>query len=107
MKTKSRQRKGLEHVDHVHFSSDDLPELQEVREDDQTTAGVFQVTPGVSHEEGRSSRPENSVSNTSWLTELANIATSPQSPLLQNAPHNRFENTTQHTVNECDLCDLY
>ncbi|XP_056596373.1 HMG box-containing protein 1 isoform X3 [Triplophysa dalaica] len=73
---------------HTHMEYDDLPELQEVRED-QTPAGVFQVTPGVSHEEGRSSRPENSVSNTSWLTELANIATSPQSPLLQNDPHNR------------------
>ncbi|XP_057185274.1 HMG box-containing protein 1 isoform X3 [Triplophysa rosa] len=73
---------------HTHMEYDDLPELQEVR-DDQTTVGVFQVTPGVSHEEGRSSKPESSASNTSWLTELANIATSPQSPLLQNDPHNR------------------
>lgn len=77
----------------VSVCADDLPELQEVQ-DDQTTPGVFQVAPGVSHHEeglseGWSSRPEGSVSHTNWLTELANIATSPQSPLLQNAPHNR------------------
>ncbi|XP_059392002.1 HMG box-containing protein 1 isoform X1 [Carassius carassius] len=76
-----------------HMEYDDLPELQEVQ-DDQSTPGVFQVTPGVSHHEegpieGRRSRPEANVSHTNWLTELANIATSPQSPLLQNAPHNR------------------
>uniref|UniRef100_A0A8C1SGQ7 HMG box-containing protein 1 n=1 Tax=Cyprinus carpio TaxID=7962 RepID=A0A8C1SGQ7_CYPCA len=76
-----------------HMEYDDLPELQEVQ-DDQSTPGVFQVAPGVSHHEegpveGRSSRPEGNVSHTNWLTELANIATSPQSPLLQNAPHNR------------------
>uniref|UniRef100_A0A8C1IK63 HMG-box transcription factor 1 n=1 Tax=Cyprinus carpio TaxID=7962 RepID=A0A8C1IK63_CYPCA len=76
-----------------HMEYDDLPELQEVQ-DDQLTPGVFQVAPGVSHHEegpveGRSSRPEGNVSHTNWLTELANIATSPQSPLLQNAPHNR------------------
>lgn len=63
---------------------DDLPELQEVQ-DDQLAPGVFQVAPGVSHhEEG-----PGSDSHTNWLTELANIATSPQSPLLQNAPHTR------------------
>uniref|UniRef100_A0A671NYS2 HMG box-containing protein 1 n=1 Tax=Sinocyclocheilus anshuiensis TaxID=1608454 RepID=A0A671NYS2_9TELE len=76
-----------------HMEYDDLPELQEVQ-DDRSTPGVFQVAPGVSHHEegpveGWNSRPEGSVSHTNWLTELANIATSPQSPLLQNAPHNR------------------
>lgn len=73
--------------------TDDLPELQEVQ-DDQSSPAVFQVAPGVSHEE----RPEQvwslqsescSISHTNWLTELANIATSPQSPLLQNAPYPR------------------
>ncbi|XP_051548654.1 HMG box-containing protein 1-like [Myxocyprinus asiaticus] len=75
-----------------HMEYDDLPELQEVQ-DDQSTPGVFQVAPGVSHEEGPgdewSSRTESSISHTNWLTELANIATSPQSPLFQNGPHNR------------------
>lgn len=92
----------------VSVSSDDLPELQEVQ-DDQLTPGVFQVTPGVSHYEegpveGRSSRPEGNVSHTNWLTELANIATSPQSPLLQNAPHNRSGNPGIYTIaHECKL----
>lgn len=92
----------------VSVSSDDLPELQEVQ-DDQLTPGVFQVTPGVSHHEegpveGRSSRPEGNVSHTNWLTELANIATSPQSPLLQNAPHNRSGNPGIYTIaHECKL----
>lgn len=73
--------------------TDDLPELQEVQ-DDQSSPAVFQVTPGVSHEErpeqGWSLQSESaSISHTNWLTELANIATSPQSPLLQSAPHPR------------------
>uniref|UniRef100_A0AAY5ECF8 HMG box-containing protein 1 n=1 Tax=Electrophorus electricus TaxID=8005 RepID=A0AAY5ECF8_ELEEL len=75
-----------------HMEYDDLPELQEVQ-DDQSSPVVFQVTPGVSHEErpGQcwSVQSESSSSHTNWLTELANIATSPQSPLLQNTPHNR------------------
>lgn len=89
--------------------ADDLPELQEVQ-DDQTTPGVFQVAPGVSHHEeglgeGWSSRPEGSVSHTNWLTELANIATSPQSPLLQNAPHNRSGNPGIYAIaRSCKLC---
>lgn len=75
--------------------TDDLPELQEVQED-QSSPAVFQVTPGVSHKE----RPEQgwipqsgsaSITHTNWLTELANIATSPQSPLLQSAPHPRSD----------------
>ncbi|KAL0155454.1 hypothetical protein M9458_049717, partial [Cirrhinus mrigala] len=85
-----------------HMEYDDLPELQEVQ-DDQLAPGVFQVAPGVSHHEevpveAWSSRPEGSVSHTNWLTELANIATSPQSPLLQNAPHNRSGNPGIYTV---------
>ncbi|XP_062847541.1 HMG box-containing protein 1 isoform X2 [Trichomycterus rosablanca] len=72
---------------------DDLPELQEVQ-DDQLSQEVFQVTPGISHEEGPEQdwslqSESSSSSNTNWLTELANIATSPQSPLLQNTPHPR------------------
>lgn len=64
-------------------SVDDMPELQEV-EEDQRSPGLFQVAAGVSHQE-LSCSP-----STNWLAELANIATSPQSPLLKNAPHKRF-----------------
>lgn len=66
----------------VDFSLDDMPELQEV--EDQRSPGLFQVGAGVSHQE-LSCSP-----NTNWLTELANIATSPQSPLLKSVPHKRF-----------------
>uniref|UniRef100_A0A1A8G7P8 HMG box-containing protein 1 n=1 Tax=Nothobranchius korthausae TaxID=1143690 RepID=A0A1A8G7P8_9TELE len=64
-----------------HMEYDDMPELQEV-EEDQRSQGLFQVG-AVSHQE-LSCSP-----NTNWLTELANIATSPQSPLLKDAPHMR------------------
>lgn len=67
----------------VDLSPDDMPELQEV-EEDQRSPGLFQVGAGVSHQE-LSCSP-----STNWLAELANIATSPQSPLLKNAPHKRF-----------------
>lgn len=60
-----------------------MPELQEV-EEDQRSPGLFQVGAGVSHQE-LSCSP-----STNWLAELANIATSPQSPLLKDAPHKRF-----------------
>ncbi|XP_062418943.1 HMG box-containing protein 1 isoform X3 [Pungitius pungitius] len=65
-----------------HMDYDDLPELQEV-EEDQRSPGCFQVRAGVSHQE-LSCSPR-----TNWLTELANIATSPQSSLLKSAPHKR------------------
>lgn len=65
-----------------HMDYDDMPELQEV-EEDQRSPNLFQVTPGVSHQE-LSCSP-----NTNWLAELAKIATSPQSPLLKDAPHKR------------------
>uniref|UniRef100_A0A3Q3WFK6 HMG box-containing protein 1 n=1 Tax=Mola mola TaxID=94237 RepID=A0A3Q3WFK6_MOLML len=58
----------------------DMPDLQEV-EEDQRSPGLFHVGSGVSHQEFSRS------SSTNWLAELANIATSPQSPLLKNAPH--------------------
>ncbi|KAM8860886.1 HMG box-containing protein 1 [Synchiropus picturatus] len=65
-----------------HMEYDDMPELQEV-EEDQRSLGLFQVAAGVSHQE-----PDSST-NTNWLAELANIATSPQSPLLKDVPHKR------------------
>lgn len=64
------------------ISLDDMPELQEV-EEDQRSPRLFQVG-AVSHQE-LSCSP-----STNWLAELANIATSPQSPLLKDAPHKRF-----------------
>uniref|UniRef100_A0A8C5G7D4 HMG-box transcription factor 1 n=1 Tax=Gouania willdenowi TaxID=441366 RepID=A0A8C5G7D4_GOUWI len=59
----------------------DMPELQEVEEDQRSTR-LFQVG-AVSHQELSCSPSPN------WLAELANIATSPQSPLLKDAPHKR------------------
>uniref|UniRef100_M4APT5 HMG box-containing protein 1 n=1 Tax=Xiphophorus maculatus TaxID=8083 RepID=M4APT5_XIPMA len=59
-----------------HMEYDDMPELQEV-EEDQRSQGLFQVG-AVSHQELGCSP------NTNWLAELANIATSPQSPLMKN-----------------------
>ncbi|XP_035281176.1 HMG box-containing protein 1-like isoform X1 [Anguilla anguilla] len=71
---------------------DDLPELQEVQES-RASPAAFQVAAGVSHQErpweSWSPAPDSGSPNTSWLTELANIATSPQSPLLQSSPCNR------------------
>lgn len=64
------------------ISQDDMPELQEV-EEDQRSPGLFQVGAGVSHQE------LNCSPSTNWLAELANIATSPQSPLLKDVPHKR------------------
>uniref|UniRef100_A0A8C5EDB5 HMG-box transcription factor 1 n=1 Tax=Gouania willdenowi TaxID=441366 RepID=A0A8C5EDB5_GOUWI len=64
-----------------YFSLDDMPELQEVEEDQRSTR-LFQVG-AVSHQELSCSPSPN------WLAELANIATSPQSPLLKDAPHKR------------------
>lgn len=60
-----------------------MPDLQEV-EEDQRSPGVFQVAAGVSHQEFSCSP------STNWLAELADIATSPESPLLKTAPHKRF-----------------
>uniref|UniRef100_A0A8C7V3W5 HMG box-containing protein 1 n=1 Tax=Oncorhynchus mykiss TaxID=8022 RepID=A0A8C7V3W5_ONCMY len=59
---------------------DDLPELQEV-EENQSSLVLFHVGTGVSHQDCIAGYP-----HTNWLTELANIATSPQSPLLQEPP---------------------
>lgn len=62
-----------------HMEYDDLPDLQEVREEAEPAAPlVYQVDVGVSHQE----RPPD----THWLTQLAHIATGPQSPLLRRGP---------------------
>lgn len=72
----------------VPLLSDDLPDLQEVKEEAVPTAPpVYQVEVGVSHQERhtQASQPPD----TRWLTQLAHIATGPQSPLLQDCPHSR------------------
>lgn len=61
---------------------DDMPELQEL-EEERSPPALYQVGVEVSHQELAASH------STNWLTELANIATSPQSPLLKDAPHKR------------------
>ncbi|KAL4656738.1 HMG box-containing protein 1 isoform X1 [Arapaima gigas] len=70
----------------THMEYDDLPELQEVQEGLASPA-VYHVEAGVSHQQlhGRAWSPgaDSGLADTTWLTELANIATSPQSPLLQ------------------------
>ncbi|XP_062299692.1 HMG box-containing protein 1-like isoform X1 [Scomber scombrus] len=69
-----------------YMEYDDLPDLQEVQEEAVPTAPpVYQVEVGVSHQERhtQSSQPPD----TRWLTQLAHIATGPQSPLLQDCPH--------------------
>ncbi|XP_034019633.1 HMG box-containing protein 1-like [Thalassophryne amazonica] len=74
-----------------YMEYDDLPELQQVQEEEESAAaGVYQVEVGVSHQERhghtyvRSHSPEPP--DTCWLTQLAQIATGPQSPLLQGSP---------------------
>lgn len=68
----------------LDLPSDDMPDLQEV-EEDQRSPGLYHLGSGMSHQEFGCSP------STNWLAELANIATSPQSPLLKNIPHKRFD----------------
>uniref|UniRef100_A0A3P8U924 HMG box-containing protein 1 n=1 Tax=Amphiprion percula TaxID=161767 RepID=A0A3P8U924_AMPPE len=70
-----------------YMEYDDLPDLQEVQEE-ATAAPVYQVEVGVSHQERRAhTQAHNSQPlDTHWLTQLAHIATGPQSPLLQESP---------------------
>ncbi|KAM3588077.1 uncharacterized protein V6R79_020732 [Siganus canaliculatus] len=68
-----------------YMEYDDLPDLQEVQEEAEPAApAVFQVDVGVSHQErhAQAQHPD-----TQRLTQLALIATGPQSPLLQEQPH--------------------
>ncbi|KAM6895788.1 HMG box-containing protein 1-like [Xenentodon cancila] len=71
-----------------YMEYDDLPDLQEVQ-DEPTAPPVYQVEVGVSHQEGHG-RPQSHSTQppeTLWLTQLAHIATGPQSPLLQETLH--------------------
>ncbi|XP_031721431.1 HMG box-containing protein 1-like isoform X1 [Anarrhichthys ocellatus] len=67
-----------------YMEYDDLPDLQEVREEAELAAPpVYQVDASLSHQERRAcARPPD----THWLTQLAHIATGPQSPLLREPP---------------------
>nr|XP_046235681.1 HMG box-containing protein 1-like [Scatophagus argus]XP_046235682.1 HMG box-containing protein 1-like [Scatophagus argus] len=68
-----------------HMEYDDLPDLQEVQEEAGPAAQpVYQVNVGVSHQERHAhAQPPDTL----WLTQLAHIATGPQSPLLQEPTH--------------------
>ncbi|CAN9508130.1 unnamed protein product [Ophioblennius macclurei] len=69
----------------TYMEYDDLPDLQEVREETESmVVPVYQVEVGVSHQERHAHSPQPP--DTHWLTQLAHIATGPQSPLLQEAP---------------------
>ncbi|XP_037617219.1 HMG box-containing protein 1-like isoform X1 [Sebastes umbrosus] len=68
-----------------YMEYDDLPDLQEVQEEmEQTAPPIFQVDMGVSHQERHA---HTHPPDTHWLTQLAHIATGPQSPLLQESPN--------------------
>lgn len=69
-----------------HMEYDDLPALQEVQEECQTAPPVYQVEVSVSHLEREEKRTHAGPLDTHWLTQLAHIATGPQSPLLQKPP---------------------
>uniref|UniRef100_A0A3B4YGW6 HMG box-containing protein 1 n=1 Tax=Seriola lalandi dorsalis TaxID=1841481 RepID=A0A3B4YGW6_SERLL len=104
MDTDGDQSHDLLHCEE-HFSSspvyptsdsfmeyDDLPDLEEVQEEAEPTAPpVYQVEMGVSHQErhGHSEAHSPQPPDTHWLTQLAHIATGPQSPLLQDCTHSR------------------
>ncbi|XP_068132381.1 HMG box-containing protein 1 isoform X1 [Hyperolius riggenbachi] len=77
-----------------HMELDDLPELQTVQIETISSPKVFHLDADVSHQEytvpswnpNTSEMSESAFSRergTNWLAELANIATSPQSPLMQ------------------------
>ncbi|XP_059907036.1 HMG box-containing protein 1-like [Gadus macrocephalus] len=68
-----------------HMEYDDLPALQEVQAAGPTETPAYQVEGGVSHLE-RENRTYSGPPDTHWLTQLAHIATGPQSPLLQGPP---------------------
>lgn len=68
----------------IRLLVDDLPDLQEVPE--EVEPKVFQLDMGVSHQERHA---HAQAPDTHWLTQLAVIATGPQSPLLQDRPNSR------------------
>lgn len=69
---------------------DDLPDLQEAREEPESPAvPVYHVDLGVSHQERNAQARSPEPPDTHWLTQLAHIATGPQSPLLQEPPDSR------------------
>lgn len=71
------------------FLPDDLPDLQEVQEEAEPTAPpVYQVDMDVSHQEPNT-HTLTPPPDTRRLTQLAHIATGPQSPLLQEGPVSR------------------
>lgn len=68
---------------------DDLPDLQEVQEEaEPAVPPVYQVDMDVSHQEPNT-HTHAQPPDTHRLTQLAHIATGPQSPLLQESPVSR------------------
>ncbi|XP_056133647.1 HMG box-containing protein 1-like [Lampris incognitus] len=71
-----------------YIEYDDLPELQEVQEEERAVPPLYQVEVGVSHQERHAgAHTHTAPPDTQWLTQLAHIATGPQSPLLQGSAH--------------------
>lgn len=91
----------------MYLFPDDLPELQAVQSDPAQSA-IYQLSSDVSHQDyPRPSWSQNTSDisenahredEVDWLTELANIATSPQSPLMQCSFYNRWGALTMFAV---------
>ncbi|XP_060886252.1 HMG box-containing protein 1-like [Labrus mixtus] len=80
-----------------YMEYDDLPDLQEVQEEaEQTAPPVYQVDVGVSHLDQSA---HGQLPDTHWLTQLAHIATGPQSPLLQTSLHSRSSSVYLSSTN--------
>ncbi|XP_053717934.1 HMG box-containing protein 1-like [Synchiropus splendidus] len=78
----------------------DLPDLQEVPKTEPTV--VYQVEVGVSHQERHPKTCNLKAPDTQWLTQLAHIATGPQSPLLQD-PRQACSSSAASLNIGCDL----
>ncbi|XP_037552150.1 HMG box-containing protein 1-like [Nematolebias whitei] len=87
-----------------YMEYDDLPDLQEVQEE-PAALSVYKVEVGVSHQERhdhtQTHRPPPP--DTLWLTQLAHIATGPQSPLLQDPAHSSFSSVSAPSRSRSDL----
>uniref|UniRef100_A0A3Q0SX65 HMG box-containing protein 1 n=1 Tax=Amphilophus citrinellus TaxID=61819 RepID=A0A3Q0SX65_AMPCI len=81
-----------------YMEYDDLPDLQEVREEPESPAApVYHVELGVSHQERNTQAHSPEPPDTHWLTQLAHIATGPQSPLLQEPPDSSSRSSDLHS----------
>ncbi|KAJ8006530.1 hypothetical protein DPEC_G00108210 [Dallia pectoralis] len=91
-----------------HMEYDDLPELQEL-EEDLTATVVFEVGAALSHQE-RDPHANTRLAgppDTRWLTQLAHIATSSQSPLLLEGSTHVVSSTPIHIVGSINNLHSY